>query len=382
MTWSAPAFAATQHNARQPGCLSSCIQIVDYQSETSPLHFSRTLTVQTGTQIALTPHWRHDYDIRLTRDGDDRVVFDSQGQAHHFQRQDDGSYLATDTASGSLEIIEGVAAWTDTTGIQTEFQGSFPTRMQFSDGQTLSLNYHHSRLHSITDDNGDQIVIEQDDSLQSRVLLPDGQVSVMSADACREDTVPDDVTDEPERCDTQANPVPGFDQIPTPAGVTTLDARPASCQSYFVEYYGTLRGEEIETGIAPLSPYADMLPSNRSYPIVDFINGDELIVVRSRDLASPSFNDPDSPEALYQRLLRDGAQIQSGFLEPLQRDGVVTRTEQGRTTHIVQNPAQHLSLHVLIRQDMASPQHWRQIEQARTELLARYGIRLQVVIIP
>ena len=365
-----------------PGCRSSCVEIIDFESSTSPLYYSRSRTVESGGENGLASRWRHEYEVRLTGDGDDRVLFDQYGQAHRFQRQSDGSYQAADNGSGTLRDNGDTAVWTNMAGIDTEFQGSYPTRLHFPDGQSLRLDYDKGRLRRISDDNGEQIVIEHPDGSPSRVHTPDGRVTVQDNDPCITPSPSPDAAEEPEQCDTQANPVPGFDRVATPPGVTALDARPASCQSYFVDYYGTVRGEEIESGIAHLPPYNTMIPTNRSYPIVDFIQGNELIVVRSRDLASPSFNNPETPGALHDRLLRDGAQIQSQFLDPLNRDGVVSRTEQGRTTHIVQDPSQNVSLHVIIRQDMASPEHWRQIEQARTDLLQQYGIQLQIVIIP
>ncbi len=378
---SSPALARDSP-ASAPGCRSSCVEIVDFESDRSPLYYSRSRTVEPDGENGQASRWRHEYEVRLTRDGDERVLFDQYGEAHRFLRQSDGSYQAADNGSGILRDDGDTTVWTNAAGIDIEFRGSYPTRLHFPDGQSLRLDYDMGRLHTITDDNGEQVVIEHQNGSPSRVHTPDGRVIVQDSDPCTTSSPSPDRTEEPEQCDTQTNPVPGFDRVATPPGVTALDARPASCQSYFVDYYGTVRGEEIESGLAHLPPYNTMIPTNRSYPIVDFIQGNEMIVVRSRDLASPGFNNPEAPDALHERLLRDGAQIQSRFLDPLNRDGVVSRTEQGRTTHIVQDPAQTVSLHVIIRQDMASPEHWRQIEQARTDLLQQYGIQLQIVIIP
>ncbi|MGQ7848690.1 hypothetical protein ACUNV4_29610 [Granulosicoccus sp. 3-233] len=363
-------------------CSTSCVEIVDYESNESPLHYSRHRSVSSDTNAGTASRWRHDYEIRLTGDGDDRVIFDQHGQAHRFLQQEDGSFRAENENSGTLHDNNGSPMWTHASGVTTEFQGSWPTRVHFPDGQSLRLDYEKGRLHTISDQFGEQILIEHPEGSASRVHTPDGRITLLDTDPCFTPPTTTDSPSAPQQCDTQANPVAGFDEVALPPGATALDARPASCQSYFVDYYGTVRGEEIERGIAQLAPYNALIPTNRSYPIVDFIDDEELIVVRSRDLASPSFNDPQAPDALHQRLLRDGAQIQSRFLDPLNRDGVLSRTEQGRTTHIVQDPSQYVSLHLIIRQDMASPEHWRQIEQARTDLLQQYGIRLQVVIIP
>ncbi len=362
-------------------CSTTCVEINDYQSDHSALHFTRNRSSGSEGNFGTGSRWRHGFESRLTRDGDDRILFDHHGQAHRFVQQSDGSYLAADNNSGTLSLDGDNPVWTNPAGVETEFQGSWPVGQRYPDGQTLRLDYQRGRLHTISDMQGERIVLDHRNDAPSTVTLPDGRTLLLSTDPCRS-SPSTEPPEELQQCDTQANPVPGFDQVSTPPGVSTVDARPASCQSYFVDFYGTVRGEEIEAGLADLPPYNTMLPTNRSYPIVDFINGEELIVVRSRDLASPGFNNPGDPDALYDRLLRDGGQIQTRFLDPLARDGAVTRTENGRTTHITQTPGQHVTLQLLVRQNMASHEHWRQVDQARADLLQQYGIRLEVVIIP
>ena len=381
-------------------CNPGCVTIIDYQSGATHLEYSRSFNAAQRVQDTPPARWRHRYEIRLTQQGDDRVVFDHHGGRHLFKLNHDGSYSPADASSGSLTSHAGQYIWTDNHAVQHQFHGSFLTTLTFSDNQKLTLHYQSDQLRSVSDEQSGKIDFIHDNGYLSEVQLPDGRSLRDTSDPCnpltQPDTepLPDDSTstgpgeeqppteESPERCDTQQNPVPGFNALPTRSGVTTLDARPASCQSYFVEYYGTVRGEEIEAGLEDHPPYATMIPTNRSFPIVDFINGNQLIVVRSRDLASPTYNNPDSPEALYNRLMRDGRQIQTRALDRLQSDGVLSSTENGRTTLITHHEQQSVVLHLLIRQNMASSAHWQQIQNASIALAARYGIRLEVIIIP
>ena len=138
-------------------------------------------------------------------------------------------------------------------------------------------------------------------------------------------------------------------------------------------------GERIETALAELAHYARYAPTVRSFPIVDFI-GAELRVVRSRDLALPSYD--GAPGALYERLLRDGDDIVRQLLEPLARDGRVEVTELGRTTALGPLAGRPVVLELVVRHGFASGDQIAQIERARAALLERHGIRLRVIEIP
>ncbi len=381
-------------------CKPGCVTLIDYLSGTTHLEFSRTYNAARPARAELPARWRHRYDIRLTRRDDDRIVFDHHGIRHLFVSNHDGTYSPADSTSGTLILQGDQHIWIDSHAIQHEFYGSFLTTLRFPDNQKLILHYKTGQLHSVTDEESSTIIFLHDNGYLSKVQLPDGRAVRYNSDPCNtlpqpttdplpDDSPPTDSGDEdplteapPERCDTQENPVPGFDAIDARSGVSTLDARPASCQSYFVEFYGTVRGEEIEHGLEDHPPYSAMVPTNRSFPVIDFINGNELIVVRSRDVASATYNNPDSPDALHDRLMRDGLQIQTRLLDRLESEGFLSGTENGQTTLITHGEQQRVALHLLIRQGMASAAHWQQIANARIALAARYGIDLQVIIIP
>ena len=121
----------------------------------------------------------------------------------------------------------------------------------------------------------------------------------------------------------------------------------------------------------------------RSFPIVDFVDGDRFIAVRSRDLSNPSFNDDSNQNALLYRLNRDGQEIFNSFIQPLDEAGSITTTENGITTKIIDDGKNRsVVLQLLIRDKIATPSHWQQIAQARENLAQRYQIVLEVVIIP
>lgn len=358
-------------------CPGNCVLISDYQHADSALQYSRSLSTGTTATDGRVPIWRDRYAMRLTRDGDARIVFDQHGQAHRFEPQPDGSFRAVDGGAGTLHLENGVHHWVDAQQTETLFHGSYPVQLQFPDDQRLHLSYRDGTLAAIRDDDGRQILLDRLADSSTRIELPDGRVLTVEQPACETPTPEQDA-----ECDAQDPSHSAFDDSALPAGARRLDARPGPCQSYFIEFYGTERGDQIERGISLLAPYNQMLLTNRSFPIVDFIDGTELIAVRSRDLSSPSFNNPQDPLALYDRLLRDGSEIESRFLEPLRENGFISHTEQGRTTTIQDNPAQSMSLHVLVQQGMTSLSHWQQIDRARAELQQRYGISLEIVLLP
>ena len=352
-------------------------------------------------------HWRHRYEIRLTRDEKNLIVFDQYGSQHVFTPDGDYNYQAVTSNSGTLSLLGTESGsqyqWINGQRVEHLFRGSFPVTITAPGKPKISLYYHDQQLQSVREESGHLLEFFYKDAQLERVSSSTIRTGLATNAHCNasqthtssneselseypetaESDNPDTQSNTAEqRCDTQANPVPGFGTIRPDNHVTSIDARPASCDSYFVQYYGTERGAKIEIGLRDLPPYSSMTPTVRSFPIVDFINGNELIVVRSRDLASPSFNDPLSDDALFARLMRDGAEISRLFLEPLREHGSVTATESGQTTTIENHDPLNLTLQLVIRHDMASASHWQQIERARAALQVRYGVRLEVVLIP
>jgi hypothetical protein len=380
-----PAASAIDLQSYSP-CTQTCVEVIDYQDTRSPLMFSRSITASGTRAPGQNAQWRHRYEIRLTQDGRDRVLFDSRGVAHRFIEQADGRFLADDDLpgvngrSGRLERFQEGYRWIDGDTIEYRFQGSFPVTVHRADGQSLRLHYKAGQLNSIEDAAGQRIEIETASTSMRRVSFPDGRSMTYRSDAC-EPAELSDADDEPEYCDRDRHPVAGFPPVEHRPWVSAVDARPASCGSYFVDYYGTERGAQIEAGLSRLPPYSGMLATSRSYPVIDFIDAEELVVIRSRDLASASLNDPQEPEALFDSLMQDARLITTRFIGPLRNSGVLSVTEGGRTTQIM-DEGQQIVMHLLVRQHMASPAHWAQIEAARLRLSRDYGFRLQVVMIP
>lgn len=372
--------SVTSANTPALTCPYVCSQTTDYQHPSSILQFSRNHysddTVHAVPNNLEDNHSRHRFEIVLTQDGSSTIIFDQFGNQHIFVQDRDGRYVSS-TQSGSLSLADGTASWTTVNGDQYLFQGSYLTRFIDSSGQSLTMTYFQRRLLSITDDDENTLTLEYDDNRLVELITPAGETIPTPARSCFNN---DEVI---ETCDVQNNPIADFESTHTRDGTVRLDARPHSCESYFIEYFGTERGAEIERGLANHSPYDSLLPTVRSYPIVDFIDDNRLLVVRSRDLANPSFNDVANPNALLYRLMRDGREIQTRFLTPLNEQGQVSATEDGRTTTIsLGSEPPNIVLQLIVRDQIASPTHWAQITQARDQLFTKYGIALEVIIIP
>lgn len=367
-----------------PGCAPQCIRITDYQHPDTALAFSRVLFTQ-GDKRIKSPRqhtagpWRHRFEIVVTRSGSDRVVFDELGQRHLFRLQGNGQYLASSDQSGSFTYEAEQPVWINSRGDRHQFHGSRLTRINTVEGESLTLRYQNRRLSQVIDQSGNTLQFAYPHGSLTRLITPGGSTVILPDSEC---PIKEEPAEEAETCESDENPAVGFTADNARADVWNLDARPASCQSYFTQYYGTERGSQIETGLRHLPQYANMVATVRSFPVVDFINGDELIVVKSRDLASPSFNSQTQPDALYERLMRDGDIIRSRLLDPLEHNGSLVTHELGQTTRLDYSPSRHVTLQLVIRYQFADQNQWNQILRAREDLLSRHGIRLEVVRIP
>ncbi|MGK0231071.1 MAG: hypothetical protein ACI9US_003748 [Gammaproteobacteria bacterium] len=364
-------------------CLTFCANSSDYQDPASFLHFSRSHypseTLSTNAKESPTNgNWRHRYDIVITQDGPQTTIFDHLGSRHTFNTNEDGQYISLSAVDGALSLKNGEFQWMSNDGVQHQFKGSFLTEITSPNNETLRLQYTQQRLVSISNAQGDSIDLNYQNNSITSLTTPQGTTVELANHTCVPQSAP-----HPETCDTDQHPLASFNSEPAQSGVSTLDARPASCESYFIEYFGTTRGSEIEQALATLPPYQHMQTTVRSFPIVDFVNNTEWIVLRSRDLANPSFNDEETPNALFYRLMRDGREIQDRFLAPMEENVFVTAEEQGLTTTLETGiEPQQLVLQLVIRHQIASPSHWQQIARARELLTQRYDIQLEVVIIP
>ena len=395
-------------------CTSDCLTTTDYQHPVTNLKFTR-IAIGNNSRNNLPdldeqPVWRHRFEIVLTQQGDSRIVFDHAGNRHVFHPATQGGYNAQSLEGGELIHTDTGYQWINDKGVAHNFRGSYLVDITYPEKstqtsmtkpnpqnnrqhvksttslnpQSLTLHYTHRRLSSVTDQLGNRIRLSYTSEGVVQLTTPDGETLRYPARYCA-----NVAEEETEACDTQANPLPSNSVVNidalkrhTQTSIAHLDARPASCQSYFSDYFGTERGSQIESAIKALAPYDSLTPTVRSFPIVDFVDGSRLVVLRSRDLTSSSFNDPTNPSALINRLLRDGKEIQTRFVEPLNTHQLLSHTELGNTTTIVKKPDQTVVLQLLIQQHMASASHWQQIERARVQLLARYGIQLEVVLIP
>jgi len=90
---------------------------------------------------------------------------------------------------------------------------------------------------------------------------------------------------EQDACNSDENP-PTNDFISTVSipDAIKVDARPASCASYFVDFIGIERGREIEDGFELHDRYEHGQTTVRTFPIVDFLIGDEAILSKYSEM--------------------------------------------------------------------------------------------------
>ena len=346
--------------------------------------------------------WRLDVELALGRDGPDLVLVDAEARARRFVPRvalADGRFehVAND---GSTARIRGDASrhtrCTASTAPPTDFVGGAPVRATSPDRSYRALASRGGAPRPHHDDGrGRTLVFEHERGRLARVR---SGAAVLDADALRAHASDDPPATNRGRtdswfgecpadtvCDTEAFPPPeGFLDGPGIPGAVRRDVRPGSCRSHFVEHVGTRRGLAIEHGLGRLDGTGIGLPTVPSFPIVDFVTADELVVVRSRDLASPTYDDP-TRDALYERLMRDGRDVERLLLAPLSEDGHVAAPAPagvGGIRRIETTPARTVVLELVVRHGMASASQVAQIERARVELARRYGIELRVVEIP
>lgn len=317
----------------------------------------------------------------LTHENNRFVVFDRSLEEHTFIEDDNGR-LKPENQTRSLlaRLDDQFYIWTDNGGIDHYFNGSFAvsTEPRNANAECIPLpdtpSDPHTEINTDPESQGGseaESTVEQNPESQTDT---DPEAAPSDADAVS--------SEEQAQCNTQANGDFEFSDNNQAGADFLLDARPASCQSYFVEYYGTRRGSEIETGLFLHAPYLSMTPTLRVFPVVDFIGDNALYVVHSRDLGSSTFNSPNQPDALLEQLLRDGQDIQTRFVDMVTINGSISATELGNSTTITSDQLKPIVMQLVIRDGLASVSHWRQIESARQALQVRYGITLEVVVIP
>ena len=304
----------------------------------------------------------------LTAENGQYTVFDPLLNEHSFTQHDNNELIANANTSGTLVHLDGQHyRWTDDNGKQHRFEGS----------QYVGLERDAEALECLPLPDPDNQPVDPTSDLP-------GTTEEGTEEATTENTeeLTESGTEEESQCDVETHGAHSFSTPVYTGGLTLLDARPASCESYFVQYYGTQRGSEIETGLRQHSPYQNMTATLRTFPVIDFYDDNALYVVHSRDLGNRTFNSPNRPNALLDQLLEDGEQIQTRFTDVVMQEGSVTASELGNSTTISDDQLRPVTLQLIIRDGIASTSHWQQIAQADKTLQARYGITLEVVVIP
>ncbi len=293
---------------------------------------------------------------RLINEGENRLLITESGTQRYTPQQQLDSQRVRYRSKTGTEILEGGF------GRYTLFSTS-ASPQQYVAGARVESNRLKQTL---------PIAIEQKRPLQS---VSTGHL--LSTLLLTENTTEDDC---PEQCDASAYPPSNdFQAGPSIDEALTIDIRPETCQSYFDAYVGIERGSRIEQALAYTDPFAGSVATVRSFPVVDFIAQGEARVVRSRDLASQSYAEPGS---LYERLMRDGRDIEAGLIIPLSEDGFIERTELGRTTRLEASDSVTIMLEVIVQHGMINVDQLDDIRRAASDLASTWGIALRIIEIP
>ena len=366
-------------------------------SGTGPPRVGRTRLPDGSSLPALgAGPWRFDFELDLGRDGADLVLVDGTGRPHRFAPRAalaDGRF-AWSAIDGAGSRIVGVGDRHELhapDGTVTEFRAGRPSRARGPDGRVARWHEARGRLVGHDDGRGRELRLEYDargrlarlhgaaGTLELAALGGSDGLDLAPAPGIASGECPADAP-----CDVSAHPPSaGFSTGPGIPGAIRRDLRPGSCRSHFVERAGLDRGRAIERGLALLPGTGLGAPTVSAFPVADFVGTREITVVRSRDLASATYADA-FPDALFDRLLRDGDDIERLLLDPLAERGAVAASAPDRergVRRIEAGPGRAVVLELVVRHGMASPGHVAQIERAR-EALGRRGIELRVVEIP
>jgi len=359
-----------------------------------------------STHSALGLGWNHSLDFRLFRDQENLELIKPDGTSLIFYPIDHELFQAK-----NLEKIEKFNRhyhW-HSNNRTTIFYGSYPVTVR-DKHSTIKLRYTNNQLDTIYDNNGNELHLSYskmnfiDHVAPNRgepVTFQFDQFNRLASSSSAGITkhysytssppvmlcLPNEINAQPsiskQNCDNTTTPPPStFTLSPQIANSIKIDLRPQSCRSYFTDYNGIKRGVELEGGMLSHPRYITLISTVRSFPIVDFIDGNVAIAVHSKDLNSKTYSSPNYPNGLYKSIVVDGKNAHEKFLEPLQEKGTVSATEKGNTTTINNNEIDSLTMELMIRAGVATPDQINQINRARLELLKRWKIKLVVVEIP
>ena len=363
---------------------SEQLQLPEHDESSIPFHITESSNPD-ALQTLDGRNWRHNFDMILTRSNDVISIFDEFGTRHDFEldtdtRSDNSfSLMGNHAQSGRIELNGDIIQWSRPSGSSVDFYGSLPYRINGANSQTLSLDYDQGRLTRVSDEHSDSLLFHYTNGMLDRVEA--NEVSYSCEQINHDNPSPSPPSS--YTCDHTVNPAPESTRTPSFSGALAIDLRPASCNSYFVEYFGTMRGQEIEYGLDTHTRYQHYVSTVRSFPIIDLIGEHELLTVRSRDLTSASYDPAVFPDGLYRRLLADAMDIQDRFITPLQTHGTLETIELGESTRVDSDILNRpMVLEIIIRHGFASPEQIAQINRARADIEQTYGIELRIIEIP
>lgn len=358
---------------------------------------------------AIGSQWRHQYEINLLSKGESLEILDEIGKRTEFIRIKDNLFESDTPAMGRIIREDQYSQWI-TDKKQIVFYGSYPVTIKHPHSSAIKLRYKDSKLTRVFDQAGNSIhLIYNENNTIAKLIQPNGEaihfdydqhyrLASSSATGVRHNytytsappvviclpsySQADTEADDGLCSDTEVKPSDAYEFAASDAVYSKIDLRPSSCKSYFVEYNSIERGVKIESGLFMHSLYSHLTPTVRSFPVVDFIDGREVIAVYSKDLNSKSYSSLTNPDGLFKSIMLDADKADTLFLSKLNSEGMVTAKEKGQTTTIYKDQVDGFRMELIIQAGMATPDHLIQIEKARQALWQDYNIRLQVIQIP
>lgn len=194
------------------------------------------------------------------------------------------------------------------------------------------------------------------------------------------DQGPDDTRAMSEHCDQTS--VQASRQLllqATIPGAEFRDIRDTDCGSLFDNHPAYRRGQLIEQALSHHEDFATAQPTNRWFPVVDFINEGIATIVKSHDLRSASLAEP---QALLTLLLTEAEDAHTRFIQPLEQHGRVTSSDGGLNTTITADQVRRTTMEIIVKAGTASDAQIRQLQQATITVKLKFGIDIEIVEIP
>ncbi len=292
--------------------------------------------------------------------------------------------------TGSVQSVSNISNKFNSINLQNHMDGYRPTVFTLSDRNPMAMANEAVTLVRL--DIIARSLLDQH-CLIDPITLPEGNdidEAINTLPIVTNETTLDEMgPDSESQCNTQL-PNPSTDSTPGNSSTISsldqdflfIDLQPEDCSSFFDITSPIGRGSAIEQAIGQHENYTNALHTAYWFPVVDFVIDRTAVVQISRDLSVDSYSGDTGAQTLYNRLMQEAAMISERFLQPLNENGFITASDSVQTTTINRNQIDNVRFELIIQQGMVNPEQLSQIELAGVEMLAQYGIQLNVITIP